>query len=43
MTIELPKLPYAMDELAPVLSKETLEFKNCSGCTHFLYSGADCL
>jgi superoxide dismutase, Fe-Mn family len=26
MTFELPKLPYAMDALAPHLSKETLEF-----------------
>lgn len=26
MTIELPKLPYAMDALAPHISKETLEY-----------------
>ena len=26
MTIELPKLPYALDALAPVISKETLEY-----------------
>src|SRR5579872_2351826 len=26
MTIELPKLPYALDALAPTISKETLEY-----------------